>query len=118
MTEFIRQGHFQRHLNRMRNIYKSKRDYILKVLEPYSPQIQISGENSGLHLLIRFKDGRSEEELLAQAEKNRLHLFGISQYMTQMPVPKHLTSTIILGYASLTFRQLQQGMEHFIQCYF
>lgn len=118
MTEFIRQGHFQRHLNRMRNIYKSKRDYILKVLEPYSPQIQISGENSGLHLLIRFKDGRSEEELLAQAEKNRLHLFGISQYMTQMPVPKHLTSTIILGYASLTFRQLQQGMERFIQCYF
>ena len=79
---------------------------------------EISGENSGLHLLIRFKDGRSEEELLAQAEKNRLHLFGISQYMTQMPVPKHLTSTIILGYASLTFRQLQQGMEHFIQCYF
>ena len=78
ITEFIRQGHFQRHLNRMRNIYKAKRDYILKVLEPYDRKIRISGENSGLHMLIKFLDGRSEKELLMQARKERLHLFGIS----------------------------------------
>ena len=118
ITEFIRQGHFQRHLNRMRNIYKAKRDYILKVLEPYDRKIRISGENSGLHMLIKFLDGRSEKELLMQARKERLHLFGISQYMAGNTLPKTMQSTVILGYASLTSHQLQEGMDRFIQCFF
>ena len=59
MYEFISRGHFERHLNRMRNIYKAKRDYILSKLSPYSEAVEISGETSGLHMLLTFKDGRS-----------------------------------------------------------
>lgn len=119
MTQFIRLGHFERHLNRMRIIYKAKRDYILKALEPYHRQIKISGENSGLHLLIRFLDGRSEEELLACARAHKLRLFGLSEYFTAPPPSgKAMESTIILGYASLSTKELRQGMERFIQCFF
>lgn len=118
MTEFINRGYFERHLNRMRNIYKAKRDYILKALEPYGKQIRISGENSGLHLIIRFLDGRSEDELLAQARASKIHVFGLSEYMITPAQKPWSDATIILGYASLTMEQLAQGMGRFIDCFF
>ena len=118
LTEFIRQGHFERHLNRMRIIYKAKRDYILKALEPYSRSIQIYGENSGLHLLIRFLDGSSEASLLARAGSCKLHIFGLSEYLVDSKPPVTMDSTIILGYASLTAKELALGMDRFIQCFF
>ncbi len=118
MTEFIRQGHFERHLNRMRIIYKAKRDYILKTLEPYHKAMKIYGENSGLHLLVQFLDGRKEDELLDLAKTHKLHLFGLSEYFTEPKPQKNQSSTIILGYASLTSKELRLGMERFIDCYF
>lgn len=116
MTEFIRQGHFERHLNRMRIIYKSKRDYILKSLEPYVKSIKISGENSGLHLLIQFTDGRSEEQLLTQARIHKLHVYGLSEYLIA-PDP-NIKPTILLGYASLPSEHLPEAMKRFVQCFF
>ena len=118
LTDFINRGYFERHLNRMRNIYKAKRDYILKVLEPYTGRIVISGENSGLHLLIRFLDGRSEETLLEQAKAHSIHVFGLSEYMISEIPPETSGATIILGYAALTMEQLEAGMERFIRCFF
>ena len=118
MTEFIRQGPFERHLTRMRMSYKNKRDYILKALEPYRRFIAISGENSGLHLLIRFLDGRSEAQLLWQARQCRLRLFGLSEYMSAPLKAPDTGATLILGYASLTSRQLKDGMARFIKCFF
>ncbi len=118
LTEFINRGYFERHLNRMRNIYKTKRDYILKALEPYARRIEISGENSGLHLLIRFLDGRTEEMLLNQAKAHSIHVFGLSEYMISEIPPTDCNATIILGYAALTMHQLESGMERFIRCFF
>lgn len=118
MTEFIRQGHFERHLNRMRIIYKAKRDYILKALEPYHKIIKISGENSGLHLLIQFLDGRNEEKLLSLANAHKLRIFGLSEYFSVPEAALEESSTIILGYASLTSKELHLGIQRFIECYF
>ncbi len=118
ITEFMRRGYFERHLNRMRMIYKGKRDYILKALEPYMNRIRIYGENSGLHLLIRFLDGRSEAELVQRAKAFNIHIFGLSQYTITPDLPENMTSTIILGYGSLTQKALEDGMDRLIQCLF
>ena len=118
ITEFMRRGYFERHLNRMRMIYKGKRDYILKALEPYMNRIRIYGENSGLHLLIRFLDGRSEAELVQRAKAFNIHIFGLSQYTITPDLPENMTSTIILGYGSLTQKALKEGMDRLIQCLF
>lgn len=106
MTEFMTRGYFERHLNRMRNIYKSKRDYIVQMLAPYADTAVISGETSGLHMLLSFNDGRTAKEILKTAGENGLILFDLSDYYIDQ---KHMTmtNTVILGYGALTQKQLK-----------
>ena len=118
LTEFMNNGHFERHLNRMRNIYKTKRDYILGVLEPYMDQIEIYGMDSGLHMLIYFKSQLAEEDLTQKAIDAKLHIIPLSNYCIATLADRRYKSTIILGYAALNMEQLKAGMQRFIECYF
>ncbi len=117
LTDFMMQGSFERHLNKMRNIYKTKRDYLLQAFAPYRDRVQISGENSGLHLLLSFADGRSAADVIRQAAAARIHLWGLSRYYID---PRHMTlkHTIILGYGALSMQQLQTQTELLIKTLF
>ena len=55
LNEFIRDGYFERHLNKMRMRYRAKHDLLLAGLEPFKKQFVISGEDAGLHLLLTAK---------------------------------------------------------------
>ena len=117
MCEFISRGHFERHLNRMRNIYKAKRDYILSELSPYSETVEISGETSGLHMLLTFKDGRSAKDILSAAKARKIILYDLSAYYLK---PQHMTlkNTVILGYGALTEAQLKVQMPLLLEALF
>lgn len=117
MCEFICRGHFERHLNRMRNIYKTKRDYILSELAPYSASIDISGETSGLHMLLTFKDGRSAEDILSAAKARKIILYDLSAYYLN---PQHMTlkNTVILGYGALSQAQLKIQLPLLVEALF
>jgi len=113
LAEFINLGYFERHLNRMRNTYKNKRDLIIQKLSPYRSKIKISGENSGLHMLIEFPDESSETDVLRRARSAGLKLIGLSEYYQAPPESCH-KPTILLGYASLKEAQIQKNLEVFI----
>ena len=52
LDEFIRDGYFERHLNKMRKLYRAKHELMLQCLEPFAESFELSGENAGLHLLL------------------------------------------------------------------
>ena len=54
MNEFMAGGHFARHLNKVRNAYKQRRDALVGALQnsPLADKIQIAGGKTGLHLSL------------------------------------------------------------------
>ena len=80
LTSFITGGYFERHLNRMRKIYKSKHDTLLTALKQFGSKITIHTEHAGLHLLVEFHLNKSEQEILALAEANSIHLYPLSEH--------------------------------------
>ena len=56
LAKFLEGGHFERHINRMRNIYRKRRAKLLELLQPYekSGRIDIIERGSGLHFLLRI----------------------------------------------------------------
>lgn len=54
LTLFLTEGHFERHLNRMRNIYKEKHDLLIKEIKKLNSDIQIYGHGAGAHIIVRF----------------------------------------------------------------
>ena len=81
LNEFIRDGYFERHLNKMRKIYRAKQELLLRCLEPFRTGFTISGENTGLHLILTAKGDITEEDLLKRAERESVKVCGLSESM-------------------------------------
>lgn len=140
LTDFITEGYFERHLNRMRNIYKTKRDIILKAFEPYQDRVLISGENSGLHILLTFIDGRSADDILQIALRAGIKLFDLKSFFVNQSSEnssekggqatiaenfcskkKHhsrMDATVLLGYGALSLHDINRYIPELIDILF
>ena len=99
IQKFIENGYFERHLNKMRAIYKNRHDVLLSHLKPLMPYCSITGEHAGVHLLLHFENGKKEEELISLAAAHHIKVYGLSRYGTKQQ--KKEETTILLGYANM-----------------
>lgn len=122
LNEFIREGYFERHLNKMRKLYRTKHELMLKGLEPFEKSFRLSGENAGLHLLLTANGGQTEAQLIRQAEKQCVKVYGISDSYIQETDPLgqiemlHAAeqppkrATVLLGFGGLSEEQIEKGI--------
>ncbi len=108
LNEFIRDGYFERHLNKMRMRYRAKHDLLLNGLEPFQKAFVISGEDAGLHLLLSAKEEVTEEELLESAAAEKVKVYGMSENMVDTMQAK---ATILLGFGNIEEAQMQEGLR-------
>ncbi|MFA6308951.1 MAG: PLP-dependent aminotransferase family protein [Clostridia bacterium] len=97
---FINDGYFERHLNKMRNIYKKKRENLVTAIRQLLPDTEISGANVGLHLILKINNGMSESQLIKTAQNRGVKVYGISQFFLNN-INKTRQSSLLLGFATL-----------------
>ena len=76
MADFIRSGQYDKHIRRMRNSYRRRRDTLVERLRPFD--VRMSGLSAGLHLLLLLPDG-TEHEVLRRAGEAGIALAGLSR---------------------------------------
>lgn len=108
LYQFLTEGHYERHLNRMRSVYKAKHDCLMGELKGLEQAFWIAGEHAGIHLLLTHKEGISEEVLIARAKESGVRVYGLSRYVIH-PEHNQYPSTVILGYANLTEAMIKEG---------
>ncbi len=106
LFRFISLGHFERHLNRMRKVYKKKREVLANVIQKLMPGAEIIGANVGLHFLLRIRNGMNEDELIAAARRLGVKVYGLSQY-AMGDGPAGQQPLILLGYAAMKEKDLE-----------
>ncbi|GAF16952.1 transcriptional regulator of pyridoxine metabolism [Bacillus sp. JCM 19046] len=67
LAEFMKHGDFEKHLNRMRKLYRRKLDRVLSLLKPFEEELTIIGDQSGLHIVLVVNNGMDEETLVTSA---------------------------------------------------
>jgi len=107
LNAFIRNGYFERYLNKMRKVYKEKHDILLELLRPFEEKFEITGANAGLHLLLTSKIGETEEELIHKAGMQCVKVYGLSESYIGKKEESH---TVILGYGGMSQIQLEEGI--------
>lgn len=125
LNEFIRDGYFERYLNKMRKHYRLKHDLMLNELRTLENDFVISGEDAGLHMLLTDKRGRSEQELWELAINAGIKVYRLQDAKLEMKTPamaeaaenadEKTKATIILGYASLSQEQIIEGLQLLIK---
>ncbi len=108
--QFLTGGYYERHLNRMRAIYKSKHDLLLSKLKQLEDDFEVCGEYAGLHVLLTSKRGCSERWMIEQAWKKGVRVYGLSSCFIHKHQDKQ-PSTVLLGYANLSEDQIEKGIE-------
>ncbi len=108
LTEFITGGYFERHLNRMRTIYKAKHDCILEELAKFPFEYKVHGENAGTHILMEFSVGiEYEQTLISAAREAGVTVYGLSAYYYSGSPDR---ATILLGYAKMSEQLIKEGL--------
>ena len=82
LAEFIHKGYFEKHINRMRNYYRGKRDALLRAISqnPLSEKVRIHEADAGLHFLMQIDTALSDQELISRAAACGIRLSCLSQY--------------------------------------
>lgn len=75
MADFIESGQYDKHIRRMRNSYRRRRDALAAKLSGLN--VEISGLSAGLHALIRLPDG-TEHEVMRRAADAGIALSGLA----------------------------------------
>jgi len=109
LYQFLVDGYYERHLNRMRAIYKAKHDTLMAALKELESEFSVKGEYAGLHVLLTHKKGRPESWLVERAKKAGVKVYGLSSYFIH---PQHnmYPSTVVLGYANLDMEEIERGI--------
>lgn len=112
LNSFIREGHFERHLNKMRGLYRNRHDFLLGELKLRDWVRRVSGDHAGLHLLVEVKTTLSEREICERVKEKGVWLSGLTQYNLGECAKEQGTGapTLLLGYGKLSEDEMRKGL--------
>lgn len=81
LAHFIEQGHYDRHVNRLRTHARKTQDALVNALhEAFGGRIAFTGLNDGLHFIMQLESERGERELAAAAEAAGIRIAPLSSF--------------------------------------
>lgn len=100
LAKFISLGFFEKHINRMKNYYKTQRDYIIDSIKNSGlDNIKISEKDSGLHFLLHVDTELTDAQFKALLDTAGIRALMLSDYCTDPhPADSH---TIIINYSGI-----------------
>lgn len=101
LCRFIEEGFYARHLRRMGNLYRRRRDLLLDGLSSIKG-LQVTGAGAGLHFMITL-DRLDTQTLLKRALEAGVALRPLDAYMHG---GEARPSTLVLGYAGMDDKQI------------
>jgi GntR family transcriptional regulator/MocR family aminotransferase len=105
---FMERGYWDKHLRRMRKVYRHKYEQACQVIGQELGPLGVSfpPTQAGLSLLLTVGNGQSEEQLLAAARREGLLMEGISRcYLNG--VPREAAPQLFFGFGNLSPVELQ-----------
>ncbi len=111
LYRFMADGSFERHLNRMKKVYKGRRDTLMELLKEESWVKRVYGEDAGLHMLLELNIGRTEAEIIQLAGERGVKLFGLSENCLSDVGNGQIPPTLLMGYGCLNEKQMLNGLK-------
>lgn len=112
---FLRDGYFERHLNRMRALYKSRHDLLLKQLRAFAELCTVSGENAGVHVLLTFQHGFTGTEAVSLAAQAGVRVYGLKEYYIREQDARD--DTVLLGYGAMEEGEIPEACHRLLEAW-
>ncbi|HEY1014648.1 MAG TPA: PLP-dependent aminotransferase family protein, partial [Herpetosiphonaceae bacterium] len=106
LADFLAEGHFARHLRRMRELYRARRELLRRELQTrLDDLLDIRIPEAGMHLVAWLPPGMDDRRASDQAARHEVNAAALSRYSLE-PLPR---GGLLLGYASTAEAAIPEG---------
>jgi GntR family transcriptional regulator/MocR family aminotransferase len=107
VTAFITEGHFARHIQRMRKLYAQRRDATAAGLTAVlGRHLQIDPQPGGMHLVLRLKGRRSDRALAQRIRENGMYANALSYWA----IEDDAASALLLNFTNVDSRETAEKL--------
>jgi GntR family transcriptional regulator/MocR family aminotransferase len=108
LADFLRRGEFDRHLSRMRAIYRRRRDAVVRALGTWLPDLPVSGIDAGLHAVVNLPSAELEAAVCERATS----IGVLVQSLTQHALPGYDgPAGLLVGYGPVAEAAIPQAIQ-------
>ena len=107
LADFITRGEFDRHLRRMRPVYRRRRDALLAALARRLPELEPVGISAGLHLVTWLPPYLDERAVVEAAFADGVGVDGVGPYRIE---PRG-AGGLIFGFATVKEPAIVEGVD-------
>ncbi len=113
VNDFIREGHFARHIRRMRMVYMERRQALVDAIEAEAGErLEVVGAAAGLHLAALLPRGVSDEAVAKRASAKGILVTPLSSCYFRVPE----RGGLIIGYGGVTAKEIREGVRTLAAC--
>jgi GntR family transcriptional regulator/MocR family aminotransferase len=108
LADFFTEGHFARHIRRMRLLYRERRDALAEALrKELGPELQVLEEQAGLHLVAALAAGFDDRRISLEAARQGLWAMPLSScYLGEAS-----RQGLVLGYSGTGVPEIRDGVR-------
>lgn len=107
VADFMEQGHFAKHLRRMRVLHSERQHMLLQEAERISGLISLEPSDGGLHLVGQLPNDAADTVIAQRALRQGIHVWPLSIHHYRPGG----ASALLLGYAGTTKRDMRTGFD-------
>lgn len=109
LAEFIAEGHFGRHIRRMRRLYEERQEILVTEAKKHlGGQLEVNSSTSGMHVVGWLPEGVEDKFVADQAARLGIKMGTISE--NSLTTPER--GGLILGYTAINGKQIKEGVKH------
>lgn len=114
IARFIDERHLERHIRKMKKVYKGRRDHLNKCLkEEFGSKVKVLGDSTGMHLIAEFQKMEFPDRRVNEiANKYKVQIYSVELHTIKKGMHRN---KIILGYGNLTFEEIKEGIHRLKQ---
>lgn len=111
MADFMASGEFGRHLRRIRQLYRDRRDALLGALKKHFGECEIYGEQAGMHLVWKLPEGfPSAAEVEAKGLAAGVGVCSLATGSALRFGDDDGDRLLMLGFVALTEKEIEDGI--------
>lgn len=112
LAKFIESGLFENHIRKMRKLYLKKRNFLISCLKKtFGERVDISGAETGLHLIASFDDVSFNKELLEKIKNSGVEISSVKKHYLSAEISTPYDNSLIFGYGNTKIDDMEKGIE-------
>ena len=110
LARFLDRGYFEKHINRMRKLYRARRNRVIAMLAgcPAAGKFTILEQDAGLHFLLKVETALDDNALTALFAQSGLRVQPLGSFYTS-PREDH-RGMLVINYSAVDEKALEEGL--------